>query len=261
MSNDPQMPAVEPLDLHGVYVSTTSVAAVRRLMGDLADQPSYPYPWADLESDIEGGAMSRLSLVGYGSLMNVGSAARTITATGRDDRVPVIAFGVRRVFDYEMPASDDNRYGPPTEPRACAALNVHITRAITDTANGVLIKVPTQDIAALRRRETGYHIEPVVCLRWDRLNAAPFVAHILTCQARAPGQSQHTNDRLTPHHQYYLVCREGARAVSESFLRFFLETTFLADGITAAAKWELAAFASSSPFALGHKPRPRSTRG
>lgn len=44
--------------------------------------------------------LSRLMLVGYGSLMNARSAAGTNHSDIVATRFPVIAFGIRRLFNY-----------------------------------------------------------------------------------------------------------------------------------------------------------------
>jgi hypothetical protein len=41
-----------------------------------------------------------------------------------------------------------------------------------------------------------------------------------------------------PHPAYARLCRTGARAVSENFLRLSLLTTYLADRKTTLAEWE-----------------------
>jgi hypothetical protein len=45
------------------------------------------------------------------------------------------------------------------------------------------------------------------------------------------------NDAL-PHPLYAGLCRAGAHAVSDAFLRLYQETTFLADRKTSLAQWE-----------------------
>ncbi len=148
--------------VHDMTLPAAAVAALQRALDELRSQPAYVYPWAGLTGGVR--------LVGYGSLLNAASAARTLAPGGA--RRPVLAFGARRLFDCEMSAGALQRYGAGADSRGGAALNVRITSVIGDAE------------------------------------------------------------------AYYLLCREGAASVSESFLRFFLASTFLADGLTPVAEWE-----------------------
>jgi hypothetical protein len=46
------------------------------------------------------------------------------------------------------------------------------------------------------------------------------------------------DNNALPHPAYARLCRDGARAVSENFLRLYLRTTYLADRKTTLAEWE-----------------------
>ena len=47
-----------------------------------------------------------------------------------------------------------------------------------------------------------------------------------------------SDDSILPHKGYYNVCRDGAAKISDEFLDYFLETSFLADGKTKVKEWE-----------------------
>jgi len=230
------------MTVYDVTLPEEAADSLRRALGELAGHPRHAYPWAGLEGGVR--------LVGYGSLLNAASAARTLTTARRG--LPIVAFGARRLFDYVMTPGAEGRYGTPPDPRARAALNVRLTGALGDAVNGLLFDVPAGDVEALRLREIDYDLEPVVCLPWQRFDESPFVAHILTCPARslrqrgqAPADGSPQPSPLLPHPHYYQVCREGAASVSEEFLRFFLASTFLADGLTSATEWEPAGLSPS----------------
>ncbi|HKB35566.1 MAG TPA: hypothetical protein VKD72_03875 [Gemmataceae bacterium] len=232
------------MTVYGMTLPAATVAALQRALDELRTQTPYVYPWAGLEGGIR--------LVGYGSLLNAASAARTLAPAG--PRRAVLAFGARRLFDSEMSAAALQRYGAGPDSRGGAALNVRVTGAIGDAVNGILFDIPAEEIEPLRQREIGYDLAPVICFPWERLVGqtflsaeerqtgmsappSPFVAHILTRPAH-PAAEASRNGPLLPHRAYYLLCREGAASVSDSFLRFFLASTFLADGLTPVAEWE-----------------------
>jgi hypothetical protein len=185
-----------------------------------------------------------LPLVGYGSLLNQASAARTIHPSAR--RQPVTALGARRVFNHRLDNETLRRYGAidkrrdpgsVVDPRAIAALNVIATGQPEDTLNGVLFEVPAADIPGLCGREEGYDLAPVVCVDFGLPAGGRFPAYILTCPDEPRGGFRRTDNGLTPHWPYLEVCLEGARAVSREFYEVFLATTFLADGRTSLAEW------------------------
>ncbi|MFQ5847284.1 MAG: hypothetical protein ACE5IQ_06350 [Candidatus Methylomirabilales bacterium] len=232
---------MELLNRHGLHLAPPQRRAIEQKMAEALREPSYPYPWESLEGEMARRGLSHFPIVGYGSLLNSGSAARTL----RDDRPvrrrPVVAFGVRRIFNYQMPPGVE-RYPPPTHPRARAALNVRLTREINDVMNGIVLDTSLRDIPAMRAREVGYDLVPVACLGWTAIEDPPFLAHILCCPDEVRNGERRTSDAIEPHGEYYQVCREGAADFGAAFLRFWLATTYLADGVTPVAAWEATAF-------------------
>ena len=197
--------------------------------------PQYIYPWLNLEGDLKRDSREGLSCVGYGSLVNRASAARTLS---REWKAVVIAFGVRRVFNLFMEDAGLKRYSSPTNPRARAALNVISTGQSHDAVNGVLFDVGIADIPAFRTREIGYDLIPVACMDWTRRDAPPFTSYILACPNEPRDGKIRTSRDIEPHVEYYQLCRAGAAALGDEFLKFWLATTFLADGVTSVATWE-----------------------
>ena len=194
----------------------------------------YTYPWDNLENDLIRKNHDSISLVGYGSLINRASASLT---TRVKERKKVIAFGIRRIFNYIIP-SNTKRYGDIVDKRACAALNIKITGRYNDIINALLFEVPVSDIAALRDREKAYDLINVPCLYWDELEAPPFPAFILYCPYDSFDGQVKTSPDIVPHLGYYNVCRDGAMELGEEFLDCWLNTTYLADGKTSVKIWE-----------------------
>ncbi len=234
---------VEPLmlNLPGVHLSTAQTEAVSKMIACVAKEPSYHYPWDTLEEKLGASSTSEIIIVGYGSLLNISSAAHTLSEQSLSTCQPVIAFGARRLFNYEMPL-DIDRYAAPIHSVARAALNVRITGKVDDVVNGIAVKLPPGDIPAMRKREVGYDLVPVACLRWNEFTKPPFQAHILCCFDEPREGQRHTSDKIEPHRHYYSLCREGASKFGEEFLRLWLATTYLADEITPVAQWEATEF-------------------
>lgn len=208
-----------------------------RCFADLDRHPRFVHPWDGLEEHLREIGEDHLRMVGYGSLVNSASAARTILGRGRHTRKPVVAFGIRRVFDYAM-SDPHSRYQVPGHPRARALLNVRLTSNPEDAMNGVLIEAEFDDLPALRERESDYNLAPVVCLDWRDFQAAPFLAWILFCPEDTERGRRRLNHDLLPNPHYYGICREGASEHGEDFLAHWLHSTFLADGTTPVAHWE-----------------------
>jgi len=195
--------------------------------------PRFQYPWNSLEETLQDQSQNALYLVGYGSLLNPISAARTITNTPKQGHPPVIAYGAKRVFDYVMPTKVIDRYrltGIPEYPsKQKAALNTHWTGQANDVLNGRLIPLKVDDLDDLRQREAGYDLEPVAVIPWDEPNTVPFLGFVL-CATERPWQGTvYVDQTILPYPPYLEVCSEGARLVDKDFEALFLDTCWLAD--------------------------------
>lgn len=208
--------------------------ALAGMMEEARCQPVYAYPWTGLEEELARSGRETLGLVGYGSLMNGDSAARTLTREQVRGRRPVVAFGVRRVFNYPIPPGNRSYGGGGPAAGRPAALNVRQTYDIGDMVNGVLIDIGRTQLPDLCRRELNYDLVPVACLDWNRPESSPFRASILSCPETLCQEdgSTGTSDRLVPQPDYLRVCRQGAAEFGAAFLDLWLATTFLADGRT-----------------------------
>jgi hypothetical protein len=196
------------------------------------DESSYEYPWRGFETDLRESGRKTIRLFGYGSLLNLESALRTFPGTA-ERFTPALAFGIVRLFNFEMPEAVRRRYTLFKNPLERGLLNARVTGFMTDVANGVLVDVGIDEIQALRTREVGYDLRPLVCVPWERgSEAVPVLAYVLTCPDRLWEGRPLTNRELSPHRGYLRQCCEGAKSYSEGFGRFWQETTYLADGET-----------------------------
>ncbi len=179
------------------------------------------YPWTELEARLVASGQP-LRLLGFGSLLNPESARRTIRDTPPEGHPPVLAYGARRVFNYRMPPEVIARYGADPQSRELAALNTRCTGRVEDVLTGRLVTVSPVDIGALRDREIGYGLHPVVCFPWDAAADRPLIAYAL-CAV----DSAIVDNDLLPFPPYVEVCRAGARLVDDAFEHAFLETSWL----------------------------------
>lgn len=216
-----------------------AAAATARLADEVRSctRPSHPYPWDGLEAQL-GASARALPLVGYGSLLNLQSAQRTIPRASTAGTALVIVAGGRRLFNYRMSGPALLRYEGTAPPNDSAALNVAHTRQPSHLFNGRLYSIPPAEIDALRQREVGYDLCPMPFVHWaDPLGPAG-TAYVLSCRSDGPYGESLIASTLLPPPGYYAVCRDAARSISAAFLDAFLATTYLADGITTAVRWE-----------------------
>lgn len=200
------------------------------------DLESFPFPWEGAERFLTSHGRNAIRLIGYGSLMNPVSAARSIAETPSNGHPPVVAIGVKRVFNYKMPDSVFTRYGHVAGEWDRAGLNAE--PAIFEVINGRVIEVGVTDLPALRLRERAYDLHPVSCLSWNAKDDRPFAAYALCCRHEYFEGVRYLDDRLLPYMPYAKVCRDGAGMVSPQFLEMYLRTAFMADRSTTVEQWE-----------------------
>ncbi len=183
--------------------------------------PYFRYPWAGAEAYLTSVGADKLRLLSYGSLMNPTSAALTISVDLQMSSEPAIGYGIRRIFNYRMSAEGFERHGNPYTEKHVAALNVLSTGNPEDAVNGLILHVPVFSLDELRKREIGYDLVPITAEHWELRRSISEPVFSLECSD--------TDQTIVPHLQYLNTCEDGARSVSDSFLTFFRNTTFLAD--------------------------------
>jgi len=196
------------------------------------------YPWDGIEDWMEENGRDQLPLVAFGSLMHQGSAAMDIASLGR----PVIAFGVRRHFNYIHLRPELSFLGMPTEKHLeeAARLNVSYSGHTNDIINGVLVYVDIDDIDRLRIRENGYDLIKIQILDYgDAANVGTSKMQFREAFILSnPEGSLHRSTSLSfmPHVNYANICLEGVYEIERQgmpgFFDLFVRTTYLNDGRT-----------------------------
>lgn len=183
---------------------------------------AFAYPWKGLEAYLRTWTGGPLFLLGMGSLLNAASSKLSFSSE-RGPR-PVVGLGAKRVFDYPMAATAFLRYGPPRRNKQRAALNAYPTDQADAKLNGRLHAVAPTALGKLRRREKHYRLLPIETRDWYSGKPIEGPVFVLSYE-----NGRHD---LLPHPVYLRRCLRSARAVSPRFLAFFLDTTYLADGVT-----------------------------
>lgn len=211
------------------WVPEEATFSLARLLREMPKR-GFDYPWNGLESYMADQPDRRIALIGYGSLLNPDSAARTISDTPLEGHPPVLAMGGRRLFNYVIPASALGRYPKTGAPRESAALNIEYSCSEHDLFNGRLIEVTLGDLEGLRKREYGYDLRPVAYVPWNNMKSAPKRAYVLVAEKACVGGRKVIDNTLLPQPGYAEICRKGAALVSPEFLTVYLKTTWLGDG-------------------------------
>lgn len=184
------------------------------------------YPWSEIEDHLNN--EQEFQLIGFGSLLNPSSARRTIKSTPEEGHPPCIGFGLKRIFNYQMPQSVMTRYGVDSPGNEQAALNSEFTKQARDNINARLIAIHKNDIEDFRQREFGYDLIEVPCLTWPLSHQTPVDKAWVLC---APDSSVDVvNNTILPFRPYLEVCLDGAALVSKQFEEYFIDTTVLGDG-------------------------------
>jgi hypothetical protein len=182
-------------------------------------------------------AQRHLPIFVYGSLLNVASAKRTLSQDSLSTRQACLAYGVRRIFDADVPILPCCHWGTPFHGEARGMLNLQEVSCASFTVNGVLLQVALGDLIPLFQREEGYELRPVVISSWQKGEAEPSIYRIAYTFVRPQG-SRWTRKEILPRPGYYEVSRDGAADYGPDFLEHWLDSTFLADGITPVSNWE-----------------------
>ena len=192
------------------------------------DAERHAYPWEHLERSMARRGETRLAIASFGALMCSDEGARLLNDPGTfTNGRPVVVFGAKRVFAYEIPDHRFELYGEPPTDDQRAALSAFATGKSTDFFNAVLLTVDLGRLGYLRDRESGYDLCPAVYKAWDSMGDPPRSCFVFSAQGGL--DSAVARDDLRPFMPYVDACRRACRSVSEPFERLFLETSFLSD--------------------------------
>lgn len=205
----------------------------------LNEKPAFKYPANPDEMVSAPG--EKVLIFGYGSLVNPESAARTLSPEAMKTYQPAVAFGMQRTFNRKV--TDTERWGPRERPSDVGMLNVFKTGNQLDAVNGVIFAVNREDLEALIKREVGYDLVPIPIVSWKEAidsQATPnFQTAYVFLSPEEPRQGKVFVDPcVNPVPGYAMASKEGAALNGKSFLKLWLESTFLADRKTPFIEWE-----------------------
>ena len=196
----------------------------------------YPYP--QIVSYLRDEGKKSILIFSYGSLMDSSSAARSLSKISMATRRPGIAFGIRRLFDRDVPICKGSKWGIPNDPNARGMLNIMLSEQPEDFINGVLVDVILEDIPDILCREEEYDLLPIVVQNWDNIANSEHPHYLIAYTFHAPQGSGATNSTILPRPGYYELTRNASLLYGQIFYQIWLNTTYFADGITPITEWE-----------------------
>ncbi len=165
--------------------------------------------------------------IAQGTLINKKSIGQTL---GRATlRGPVVAFGVRRIFNFAL--EDGNyeehggRYRRSSDPSHRATLNILETGNAEDRVNGILFSADGADMEYLAEREFGYDLLPVV----HEQSGARSVAYMFIARQDSKIIGHRVLDDIFPNESSLSICLTGAATYGEAFQKMWIESCLLAD--------------------------------
>lgn len=197
-----------------------------------------PYPNSNVEEILSQFPNDKVLIFGYGSLMNVPSAARTVSNEAISTMRPVVAFGLHRIFNYY----NNGKIASPDQNNERTYLNIYLTGDNRDWVNGVVIEVGAQDLRNLIHREEGYDLIPVVIMNWEEVeNQNPYPRFEIAYSFRASTEERegilYISDTYLPIRRYLHAVQAGSAAFGDEFLEYFNENTRLANDQTTIKAW------------------------
>jgi hypothetical protein len=169
----------------------------------------------------------RSYFIAQGTLINKHSIGQTI---GRAILLgPVVAFGVRRIFNFAL--EDENykehggRYTRSANPSHRATLNILRTGNAEDKVNGVLFSADAGDIDSLAEREYGYDLLPVAYEQ----SGARSVAYMFIARQDSETIGHRVLDDILPNESSLSICLTGAATYGAAFQKMWIESCLLAN--------------------------------
>ncbi|MFA6916048.1 MAG: gamma-glutamylcyclotransferase family protein [Parachlamydiales bacterium] len=210
-------------------------------LSKMAKYPVLKYPNSDFHSLKELYPKDKILIFGYGSLINSQSASRSVSAEALESMRPVVTFGMKRIFNYK--ARQTAHWGADQNEKEKAMLNITPTPTINSMINGVVMEVTAEDLAKLVDREKGYDLVPLIVISWeDFVSGNPEPKTEIAYSFIAPTELRqnilYTSTSFYPVRGYLHAVREGAQTLSDEFLDFLNETTYMADGTTLVKDWD-----------------------
>lgn len=210
-------------------------------IAELSKFPVMRYPNKNFASLANLFPDNKILLFGYGSLMHPASAHRNLPSCTVSTMRPVIALGLKRIFNYK--STPGEHWGMDLDPKEKAMLNVMPMTTYASIVNGVVFELSVSDLKNLVGRETGYDLAPVIIVDWQDIENRAEYPHIQIAYTFIVPEEVRCgivyNDRNHyPVRGYLRLVREGARQIGENFLALFEETTFLGNGTELIKEWD-----------------------
>lgn len=186
-----------------------------------AKEHHYPWDLAELFPEPN----SRISFVGYGSLINLMSARRSFSDEVVRCARPVVVLGARRIYEYVMSPRGRGIYGVDHRQGGYGVLNARVSK--DDWFNGVEFQLDIDAFQSLQIRESAYDLLPAWTVDWEQDVQEPHLSYFLSCRRETFGGRQTIDSGILPHPKYHEVCEDGCRAVSGDFLNAFRASTWV----------------------------------
>lgn len=220
---------------------------------ELKQYRKFIYPYNDINEVLEREGVSSLSILSYGSLMDRDSAKRTLSEKSLKTSQPAIGFGMKRVFDRDVPVNSISSYSKPNDELARGMLNVVPLDDLGSFINGVLIDVDISDLQKVLAREKGYDLIPIIVTSWnDWVDKKK--SYSIAYTFHAPQESSYTSSNIKPRPGYYELSRDAAKRYGALFEELWFANTFTADGVTPIETWEVSLL-SGDPMTKAVSPK------
>ncbi len=198
----------------------------------------YRYPYSDLPLQLKKQGQESILIFTFGSLLDNNSAAKTFSKEAIDTRYLAVAVGTRRSFNRDIPLLPHYKWGMPRCPEARGMLNLITTGSDHDVTNGILMEVPIKDIPAMRKRECGYDLVPIIVAQWHDYLVSESPDFTIAYTFHAPDNTSYTSDDIYPRPGYYEFARDAAKRQGPLFYEMWITSTFLSDKKTPITVWE-----------------------
>lgn len=207
----------------------------------LDDFSSFRYPHASAKEIVSHFPSGKVPIFGYGSLLNIDSASRSLSPEILQTMEPAVAFGLKRLFTYH--AEKTSHWGSDQNSLEKAMLNVAYANNYEKMINGAIIEVGEADLASLIQREVGYDLVPILVANWDdALAENPHIAIKIAYTFLSPYEVRegkvYASYCYYPVRGYLHASQQGAMRFGQEFFDFWNQTTYLGDGVTPIQSWQ-----------------------
>jgi hypothetical protein len=181
----------------------------------------WPY-WVDMLKQ-----QPQSDFIAQGTLINKHSIGQTLGRAVLHG--PVVAFGIRRIFNFALEdgnyQKNGGRYERSPDASRRATLNLLETGNMEDKVHGILFTADGGDIDDLADREFGYDLLPV---RYEQ-SGAESEAYMFVARPESEIIGHRVRDDILPNESSLSICLTGAATYGAAFQRMWIESCLLAD--------------------------------